>query len=546
MNLVLMLGPPEIRRYNASLFAALVVILVMKVCSEVTMMRNVSSLLAAALLVGVAPSAMAADAGESAIQSSVVKVFATLRYPDMFRPWTKQDPREASGTGVVIEGQRILTNAHVARYASQILIQPNQSSEKLSAAVEVLSNDVDLAILKLDDPSFFDKHPALARAPELPEIKDAVHMYGYPVGGESLSITKGIVSRIEFGSSYFKAPGTLWVQVDAAINPGNSGGPALVSNRMVGIASSRLLQSDNIGYIIPSEEIDLFLQDVADGHYDGKPALFDGFQTLDNAALRAKLKVDKSTSGVVLAAPHRPGEAYPLKPWDIVTQIGDQAIDNSGMVRVNGRLRLRFQYLVQKQAIDGKVRLSLIRDGQPMTVEVPVSPDPNAELFRWLGDKYPSYFIWGPLVFSPVTEDFLRQLDNRETAATWYPPLALRESPLITRRRDWPRFEGEELIIVTSAMFPHKVSKGYDNPYTQVVESINGVKVRNLHHLVETLRDSSDEFITIKCADKDVELLVFNRKETLAATEEILTENGVRRQCSEDVRAVWEGKGEAR
>ena len=49
------------------------------------------------------------------------------------------------------------------------------------------------------------------------------------------------------------------------INPGNSGGPALVDGKMIGLVFSKISQADNIGYIIPGEEIDLFLKDIADG-----------------------------------------------------------------------------------------------------------------------------------------------------------------------------------------------------------------------------------------------------------------------------------------
>src|SRR5437667_209861 len=99
-------------------------------------------------------------------------------------------------------------------------------------------------------------------------VEEAVMVYGYPKGGSSLSITKGIVSRIEFAEYNFPVAG-LRIQIDAAINPGNSGGPAVVGDKMIGLAFSHLSDSKNIGYIIPSEEIDLFLQDIADGHYDG-------------------------------------------------------------------------------------------------------------------------------------------------------------------------------------------------------------------------------------------------------------------------------------
>ena len=165
---------------------------------------------------------------------------------------------------------------------------------------------IDLAVLQLDDTSFFDTHPAIKRASELPQIKDTVLAYGFPTGGTSLSITKGIVSRIEFVPYNFPVSG-LRIQVDAAINPGNSGGPAIAGDKMIGLVFSKLVGKDtqSIGYIIPNEEVDLFLKDIADGRYDGKPAMYDELQTLENPALRDYLKLDKSVEGMVVHHPYK-------------------------------------------------------------------------------------------------------------------------------------------------------------------------------------------------------------------------------------------------
>ena len=226
--------------------------------------------------------------------NAVVKVFATLRMPDPYRPWAKQAPQDITASGVVIEGHRILTNAHAVVYSSEVQIQGTGAGDKISATVEAVAPGIDLAVLKLDDDSFFATHAPLARASALPQIKDAVLAYGFPAGGTSLSITKGIVSRIEFVAYNYPTSG-LRIQIDAAINPGNSGGPAIAGDKMIGLAFSRLGDAQNIGYIIPDEEIEIFLKDIADGHYDGKPGLFDDLQTLENPALRSFLKLDKST-----------------------------------------------------------------------------------------------------------------------------------------------------------------------------------------------------------------------------------------------------------
>src|SRR6202789_1377634 len=268
--------------------------------------------------------ARAAEAAQApAIENSVVKVFATIRYPDPFKPWTKQAPSEVSGSGVVIEGKRILTNAHVVMYATQVQIQANAAGDKVPANVVAVAPGIDLAVLQLDDASFFDTHPAIKRASELPQIKDAVLAYGFPTGGTSLSITKGIVSRIEFVPYNFPVSG-LRIQVDAAINPGNSGGPAIAGDKMIGLAFSKLSGGDtqSIGYIIPNEEVDLFLKDIAHGHYEGKPAMYDELQTLENPALRDYLKLDKSVEGMIVHRPYKTDASYPLKEWDILTPIG--------------------------------------------------------------------------------------------------------------------------------------------------------------------------------------------------------------------------------
>jgi hypothetical protein len=111
----------------------------------------------------------------------------------------------------------------------------------------------------------------------------------------------------------------------------------------------------------------------------------------------------------------------------------------------------------------------------------------------------------------------------------------------VTRRADKPGFTGEQLVVVASPMFSHRIAIGYSNPFTKVVKEVNGVRIKNLRHLVETLRDTKDKYITIGFDDHASETIVFNRQEVLAATDEILTDNGVRQQSSDDLRGVWDG-----
>ncbi|MES1195778.1 MAG: trypsin-like peptidase domain-containing protein [Steroidobacter sp.] len=458
----------------------------------------------------------------NAVENAVVKVFSTMRYPDTTRPWTRQEPSEVTGSGVVIDGNRILTNAHVVMYASQVQVQANQDGDKILATVESVAPEIDLAVLKLDDESFFKTHPALPRANKLPSIKDNVLVYGFPMGGNSLSITKGIVSRIEFVAYNFPVGG-LRIQIDAAINPGNSGGPAVVDGRMIGLAFSVLNNSQNIGYIISNEEIELFLKDVADGHYDGKPAMFDDLQTLENASLRSFLKLDPSVHGAIVHHPYTVESSSPLKEWDVITRIGDTAVDDQGMILINSNVRVNFGYRIQQIAKNGKVPLTIVREGKQMTIDMPVS-NSRPYMIPDLRGTYPPYFIYGSLVFSKASRQFMGGIGKSQNYYFFF------SGPLIKLFAEPPSADRDELVVISSPLFPHKVSKGYDSPQFSVVSAVNGTAVRSLKHLVAILRDLQDEYVIFQLEPQSVPALVFNRKEMLAATEDILTDNGIRSQ----------------
>jgi S1-C subfamily serine protease len=495
----------------------------------------------ATVLVGMAWGGVRAQEPEKdGVRPSVVKIFTTFRAPDPVRPWLKQPPREATGSGMVFAGERILTNAHVVQYASQVQVQAYESSEKLAARVVAIAPDVDLAVLELEDRAFFADHPPLELADALPRVQEAVEVYGYPAGGTDLSITKGIVSRIEFDAYQFMTRG-LRIQVDAAINPGNSGGPALVGGKVIGLAFSKLGNADNIGYIIPAEEIRLFLADVEDGKYDGKPALLDEFVTLENPALRASLGLARETTGVRVQVPAFPDDPeYPLKAGDIVTRIGPHAVDNTGRVRLEDGRFLAFSYLVQRLVEDGEVPLTVLRGGTTVEVSVPVGPGRDQWLMPYLKDRYPSYFIYGPLVLSEATDEYMAILSQLPNALR---ALGFQGTPLVTRFGQRPAFEGERLVVVVHPMFTHPIARGYSNPFMRVVDSVNGTKVKNLRHLVELLRDLDAEFVEFRFAGvRGVETIVFRRTEALAATEEVLSDNGIRRECSDDLAPVWRAK----
>ncbi len=185
--------------------------------------------------------------------------------------------------------------------------------------------------------------------------------------------------------------------------------------------------------------------------------------------------------------------------------------------------------------------LTVVRAGKEMHIDLPVGSQ-NRMLIPGLNGAYPSYFVYGPLVFSSATAEYLGGLTAGSAGRTWMSLLSFLGNPLVKREGDKQAFPGERLVVVSSPFFPHKLSKGYSSPLSQVVKTINGIPIKNLNHLVEVLRDSKDEFIRVEFDTRSGETLVFPRAEMAAATDEILTDNGIRSHGSPDALAVWNAK----
>ena len=164
----------------------------------------------AALLLMMSLSAQSAETELEAIQNSVIKIYTTQAAPDYFTPWRLLTPRQSSGSGSVIAGNRILTNAHLVANASYIQAQKHNDPKRYLARVVFVSHDADLALITVDEEGFFDDLEPLVLG-ELPEPQREVSVFGYPMGGKSLTLDVPIAMAIvEIGSA---APGTA-VEVD--------------------------------------------------------------------------------------------------------------------------------------------------------------------------------------------------------------------------------------------------------------------------------------------------------------------------------------------
>jgi S1-C subfamily serine protease len=230
----------------------------------------------------VGPTELLGDA--AALRGAVVKVFATVQGANEWEPWNGGPIDSHSGSGVVLEDRRILTAAHVVTRQTVLQVRRHGETRKHDARVLFVSHEADLALLTVDDPAFFERIEPIALG-TLPPVGQEVLVLGYPAGGDTLSTTKGVVSRIEHQAYTHSNAVLLAGQIDAPVNPGNSGGPVLVRGCLAGMVMQSRPGMSDVSYFVPAPVLLRFLEDVADGRYDGVPGLGFHWQALENGLL---------------------------------------------------------------------------------------------------------------------------------------------------------------------------------------------------------------------------------------------------------------------
>jgi S1-C subfamily serine protease len=170
------------------------------------------------------------------IQKSLVRITATEVEPDYRAPWNSGGVQRGIGAGFVIDGNRIMTNAHVVSNSRYLTVERDGDPNKYPATVLFVAHDCDLALLKVASADFFKNMVPLTFG-GIPELETTVSAYGYPLGGERMSVTTGIVSRIDFTLyTHSSVDSHLAIQISAQINPGNSGGPVMQDGKVMGVA----------------------------------------------------------------------------------------------------------------------------------------------------------------------------------------------------------------------------------------------------------------------------------------------------------------------
>ncbi len=450
-----------------------------------------------------------------AIEASVIKIYTTQAAPDYFTPWRLLNPRQTSGSGAVIVGNRILTNAHVVANASYVQAQKHNDPQRYQARVAFISHEADLALLTVDEPGFFSDLRALAIG-DLPEPLQEVSVYGYPMGGKTLSITKGILSRVE--QQVYSHAGTYLLagQIDAAINPGNSGGPVIVDQQIVGVVmqASSGGRAENLGYFVPPSIIRHVLTDSEDGEHDGFPDLGFRTQTLDSPSTKTAYGLSSDQNGVLVIKVFEDSPASGvLQENDVILQIDDFDVADDGSIKLSEDLLTDYKHAIDLHHIDDEVSVRFVRDGEVKMANM-VARHARTNYSLVPGEKFdqiPQYYIYGGVLFVPLNMNLIKRWGN-----DWG-----RTAPvsLLQARNEWSSPERRELVVALQVLAAD-VNLGYHDWRNWIVDYVNGEPVRDFQQFSTLLHNNESPFVVFE--NNNGYQMVINHAEATESEQSIL------------------------
>lgn len=445
---------------------------------------------------------------------ALVRVLNYIQQPLWNIPWQFQRMQAGSGSGFIIEGKMIMTNAHVVSWSRNLIVFRYNDPRPFNARIVYCAHECDLALITVDDPAFFEGITPLTFG-NLPKVRSTVTTNGYPAGGTQISYTRGVVSRIEIQPyAHIGTKGFLAIQTDAPINPGNSGGPVLQDGKVVGVAFQGIKSLEGAGFFIPTPVVRHFLKDIEDGKYDGFPVAGITYRTLENPAYRRYLGLPNDSRGVALNGfLPIPSTQELLQFDDVVLEINGFPISNDGTTIFEGnRVQLGVAFHdMQKNSI---AKLKLWRQKKEVNVDLPMVIYKGDDREGSQYDTLPRYFFHGGLLFAPLTADLLRSLGDGKSEIS-----KELSYELYFRRFEDPDFPRKEPVVLVN-IFADNANAEFSTSLPEIVASINEIPIHHLDDVSKALEKPINGFHIFRFTDHRIETL--DAKALAAAHPEIM------------------------
>lgn len=439
------------------------------------------------------------------VTDTVIQVFANMYEFNFLEPYKTPRQSEGCGSGFFINSRGdFITNYHVIAQASNVEIQiPSFGLERFDAEIIGVCPERDIALLKLTEESF---KKVTAKLNPIPHLKlgdsdkilrsQEVLALGYPLGQGKLKSTLGIVSGRE-RLGYFG-----YIQITAPLNPGNSGGPTLDPyGDVVGINSCGIPEAQNVGYIIPINEVRSALDDLYSLPLLRKPTLGCIFTT---------------ANGEMVSYLNNPSEGgwYIAKVFDnsLMKHIGIQ--DNDMLYEVNGYKidmygelnvpwsedKVSLFELLNRHKVGDLLHFVIYRQGKrkefSFKLEHKYLPAIRT-IYPEFEKEFLDYEIIGGMVVMQLTLNHVGLFLNRVPSLVKYGRPEAQQEPTLIITHVLPNSQAQKARVIRSG---------------ELIDKVNNVKVRTIQEFREAVKASKkSRYLTIKTTDDLFAVLDVNK-----------------------------------
>ncbi len=440
-------------------------------------------------------------------KASVVEIEVTQATYSYKIPWIVGNTQTRKN-GIILSGKRILTTADGLSGQYLCRIRKGGQSRHFTAQLLWIDYHTNIALLEVEDPSFWNDMRPVKLASKLP-LRGDLQIYRWRSG--RIESRAAEIIRLYIGSSKTSYIRHLSLAVSSEISAAGWAEVVIDKNRLIGLTSSG---SDNRLTILPAP----FIKNVLAAREGPNPpgAAFFDFDWMDgkNPALVRSKGFPKLGEGVVITEIGKRGlSKNTLRTGDILYEIDGFSIDNDGKYIDPDYGRLSMNGLATRSHFaEQSVTMKVWRDGTETSIDykLPQADFEKSVIPEQCFDRAPEYLITGGLVFQPLTGPLMRSLGQETSLLLDY----YEEAPPIGDRGG---------LIVLSMVLPDDYNRGYESARLLVVDQINEQKIESLEEVEAALQNPIDGYHRILfMPDEALVHMVLDADELEAATQRIL------------------------
>lgn len=441
--------------------------------------------------------------------TSMVRVNVTSQPHNFNLPWQKRPPSSRQGLGALLSDQRILVTAELIQDATYIELEQAASGRKVAATPDTIDYEANLAILRpaAEAADFLAGMLPLEVDSTPPQPGEPLAVWQFEENGSPVS-TDITFDKAELGRYFLESAYFLQFEASGAVSyrAGSFTLPVLHQGRLTGLLLTYSTK-DQVAEILPYPIIRAFLDDAADGAYEGFPNFGIRFAPTLDEQLRSYLNLGNHPGGILITGVMSGTSAAQagLQEGDVLLKVAGHPIDARGNYPDPTWGVMALGHLVKGAARVGQdLPVQVVRNGELKDLSVSMTRKAPEEhlIDPYMFDRAPHFLLLGGLLFQELSQPYLESFGKE-----WRERAAFRLVHALAHPESYEK-EGRRKLVFLGGVIPSESTIGYENIAGTIVNRVNGVDIKDIKDLDTALQTPLEGIHKIEVSDPPFTLYV--------------------------------------